>query len=415
MISRIQKKIYLGLTFLLLAQPVFANPNFTPVYQRPPVSLIITPQAVKPQPAPIIKPQPVIKPQVVNPQSTLTTKTELNLFNDDVIDSELEGDEINTESRALKLPANIIIAYTYDILGRRNSETITSNNILTTKYFIYDDREVILEQDQTFKTTTRYLRNPESRGGIGGIISAENYSDKTKTINYYTYDQQGNVTQLLNEKGAITANYKYNAFGMLIAQSGKSATINNYHFSTKEYSPLSGLSYFGARYYNPRQGRWLTPDPAGMIDGPNLYAYVGNNPINFVDPYGLQSIPGQILPPYIPMPGDNAVLFGMSRAAKLAVENNSNNDETEQVENQRSLGEIWQDFIDSLRSGISEFRRRWVKIAKDKLDPKQPNNGYSRRELWQNKETGEKIEIHRLKKNGKSPENHPHSRKPRRW
>lgn len=43
------------------------------------------------------------------------------------------------------------------------------------------------------------------------------------------------------------------------------------------------------RYYDPSLGRWLTPDPAGNIDGPNLYAYVHNNPLIYFDQYGLFS------------------------------------------------------------------------------------------------------------------------------
>jgi len=45
---------------------------------------------------------------------------------------------------------------------------------------------------------------------------------------------------------------------------------------------------FGARYYNPTTGRWLKPDPLGMVDGPNMYAYVNNNPTNLIDPWGLE-------------------------------------------------------------------------------------------------------------------------------
>lgn len=62
---------------------------------------------------------------------------------------------------------------------------------------------------------------------------------------------------------------------------------NPYGFSTKEFSSQSGLIYFGARYYNPQTGRWLKPDPLGMVNGPNLYAYCRNNPTNWLDPYGL--------------------------------------------------------------------------------------------------------------------------------
>ena len=56
-----------------------------------------------------------------------------------------------------------------------------------------------------------------------------------------------------------------------------------YRFTGKERDEESGLSYHGARYYSPWVGRWLSPDPAGTVDGLCLYAYVLANPINAVD------------------------------------------------------------------------------------------------------------------------------------
>jgi uncharacterized protein RhaS with RHS repeats len=50
------------------------------------------------------------------------------------------------------------------------------------------------------------------------------------------------------------------------------------------------LYYYKARFYNPRLGRFLQTDPAGTKDDLNLYAYVGNNPVNRVDPTGLAKV-----------------------------------------------------------------------------------------------------------------------------
>jgi RHS repeat-associated protein len=60
----------------------------------------------------------------------------------------------------------------------------------------------------------------------------------------------------------------------------------NRQFLTKEQD-RTGFIYFGARYYDPRIGRFLTPDPSGMTDGPNLYLYCLNDPVNAVDLWGL--------------------------------------------------------------------------------------------------------------------------------
>ena len=45
--------------------------------------------------------------------------------------------------------------------------------------------------------------------------------------------------------------------------------------------------YFGARYYDVGIGRFITPDPLGMVDGPNMYLYCGNDPVNLVDVWGV--------------------------------------------------------------------------------------------------------------------------------
>ena len=77
--------------------------------------------------------------------------------------------------------------------------------------------------------------------------------------------------------------FRYDPFGTLIAKRG---TAQPFGFSTKRTDQATGLVYFGARWYAPHLGRWMTKDPLGETGGLNLYAYVFNNPINWIDPYG---------------------------------------------------------------------------------------------------------------------------------
>ncbi|MBW2103412.1 MAG: RHS repeat-associated core domain-containing protein, partial [Deltaproteobacteria bacterium] len=66
-----------------------------------------------------------------------------------------------------------------------------------------------------------------------------------------------------------------------------SSAVNNIRFPGQYYDQETGFHYNYHRYYDPQTGRYLTPDPIGLAGGMNLYAYVGNDPVNGVDPIGL--------------------------------------------------------------------------------------------------------------------------------
>jgi len=92
---------------------------------------------------------------------------------------------------------------------------------------------------------------------------------------------------LTDRAGKVIISYEYDAFGNITRRQGSLENAPGYLFQTKEADEESDLIYFGARYYDPQLGRWLTPDPLGMADGPNTYLYCNNNPVGFIDPWGL--------------------------------------------------------------------------------------------------------------------------------
>ena len=83
--------------------------------------------------------------------------------------------------------------------------------------------------------------------------------------------------------------YAYGPFGE--GSEAGNGTIA-YRYAGHRFDPETGLYYMRARYYSPATGRFLSPDPIGYDDGPNIYAYVYNDPINFIDPLGLEALVG---------------------------------------------------------------------------------------------------------------------------
>ncbi len=103
-------------------------------------------------------------------------------------------------------------------------------------------------------------------------------------------DRLGSVTVALDGQGALLGYRDYDPYGSvsIALDAGRAPRGPDLGFSGKEHDAETGLSYFGGRYYQPGWGRWLTPDPLGETDGPNLYDYVGDNPTTLIDPNGLE-------------------------------------------------------------------------------------------------------------------------------
>jgi len=104
---------------------------------------------------------------------------------------------------------------------------------------------------------------------------------------YYINDHLGTPQIITDETGNIVWRGDYQPFGSVNAV--VSDLGNNFRFPGQYYDAETGLYYNYFRYYDPNTGRYLRADPIGLAGmDPNLYGYVLNNPINFIDPYGLR-------------------------------------------------------------------------------------------------------------------------------
>ena len=124
------------------------------------------------------------------------------------------------------------------------------------------------------------------------VPTREVVSDPQPLLRHQLGDHLESSSIELDEQGDIISYEEYYPYGSTSYQAVDSATevsAKRYRFTGKERDEESGLYYHGARYYAPWLARWTAADPAGMVDGVNLFAYVRGNPVRLVDPDGRES------------------------------------------------------------------------------------------------------------------------------
>ncbi|NOT57510.1 MAG: hypothetical protein HOP18_23135 [Deltaproteobacteria bacterium] len=110
--------------------------------------------------------------------------------------------------------------------------------------------------------------------------------DTTPAVKFHLGDHLGSSHVVIDASGGFINREEYTPYG---ETSFGSFAKKRYRYTGKERDEESGLYYHGARYYAPWLSRWVSCDPAGMVDGLSLYRYVRGNPLRLVDPSGTQS------------------------------------------------------------------------------------------------------------------------------
>jgi RHS repeat-associated protein len=180
-----------------------------------------------------------------------------------------EWDAENRLKRVVRNGAELA-RFAYDPLGRRIEKTAAG----VTQRFVYDGEDIVL--GTTGMLPWLFHHGP----GIDEVLAKEYVGGAT----YFTHaDGLGSLVKSTDASGAVVFTRRYDAFGNLElgAQAGEFA------FTGREWDPETGLYYYRARYYDPKIGRLISEDPIGFSADVNFYAYVFNNPVNWVDPLGL--------------------------------------------------------------------------------------------------------------------------------
>lgn len=228
--------------------------------------------------------------------ATFDAANRMLTLNDTVFAYDLNGNLINetsptgvkgytwdTRNRLTNISGpGLSAAFKYDAFDRRIEKTI---NGITTQY-LYDGWDVAAEF-QNGQMTATYLRGlsvdePFTRTKGGSTVS-------------YLQDALGSIVGLSDSTGALVTTYSYDAFG-IVSESGF-PTDQPYKYTGRD-DDRTGLYYYRSRYYSPTMRRFISEDPIGLWgDSENFYAYVGNNPVRFIDPYGLAGKPKPPKPP----------------------------------------------------------------------------------------------------------------------
>ena len=148
-------------------------------------------------------------------------------------------------------------------------------------------------------TTTRYrwdvgwnVLNEEDNLGaltrtyVGRSAAHVDGSDpSTGTWRFYVHDHLGSTRGVYNSDKTPYAGLEHTPYGELYASSGSISSITR-RYTGHDWDAAAGLYYAPYRYYSPRLARWISRDPLGMVDGPNVYEYVQSTPVQNVDLLG---------------------------------------------------------------------------------------------------------------------------------
>ena len=183
-----------------------------------------------------------------------------------------------------------LVHYTYDAFNKRREVRVTEASVVTSdQWYRYDlgFNAIARYDDGDLTDWVVGTRNQSvTYTGMTPLSEVPGSNPSSGSYRHYVHDHLGSTRALYDGSKVLLARQAYTPYGEQAAS--KAGVEATYSYTGKPWEEETGLYFFPYRYYSPSAARWAWRDPLGMVDGPNVYGYVTNNPLSWIDSLGLR-------------------------------------------------------------------------------------------------------------------------------